>query len=78
MSVEVDLLGLVGFVVLLSVVVIVVFIFKCIGLGLILGYLIVGLIIGLFGFVFFNNFIVILYIVELGIVMYFFIIGLEM
>ena len=78
MSAEVDSLGLVGPVVLLSAAVIAVPIFKRIGLGSILGYLIAGLIIGPFGFAFFNNPTAILHIAELGIVMYLFIIGLEM
>ena len=52
MSAEVDSLGLVGPVVLLSAAVIAVPIFKRIGLGSILGYLIAGLIIGPFGFAF--------------------------
>lgn len=78
MSAEVDSLGLIGPVVLLSAAVIAVPIFKRIGLGSILGYLIAGLIIGPFGFAFFNNPTAILHIAELGIVMYLFIIGLEM
>ena len=78
MSAEVDSLGLVGPVVLLSAAVIAVPIFKRIGLGSILGYLIAGLIIGPFGFAFFNNPTAILHIAELGILMYLFIIGLEM
>lgn len=53
MSAEVDSLGLVGPVVLLSAAVIAVPLFKRIGLGSILGYLIAGLIIGPFGFAFF-------------------------
>lgn len=77
MSAEVDSLGLVGPVVLLSAAVIAVPIFKRIGLGSILGYLIAGLIIGPFGFAFFNNPTAILHIAELGIVMYLFIIALE-
>ena len=78
MSAEADSLGLIGPVVLLSAAVIAVPIFKRIGLGSILGYLIAGLIIGPFGFAFFNDPTSILHIAELGIVMYLFIIGLEM
>ncbi len=53
-------------------------IFKRIGLGSVLGYLIAGLIIGPFGFAFFQDSASILHIAELGIVMYLFVIGLEM
>ena len=53
-------------------------IFKRIGLGSVLGYLIAGLIIGTFGFAFFQDSTAILHIAELGIVMYLFVIGLEM
>jgi glutathione-regulated potassium-efflux system protein KefB len=65
-------------VVLLAAAVIAVPIFKRIGLGSVLGYLIAGLIIGPFGFAFFHDSTSILHIAELGIVMYLFVIGLEM
>lgn len=78
MSAEADSISLIGPVVLLSAAVIAVPIFKRIGLGSILGYLIAGLVIGPFGFAFFNDPTSILHIAELGIVMYLFIIGLEM
>lgn len=78
MSTEVDSISLIGPVVLLSAAVIAVPIFKRIGLGAILGYLIAGLIIGPFCLAFFNDSAAILHIAELGIVMYLFIIGLEM
>ncbi|QHI09879.1 monovalent cation:proton antiporter-2 (CPA2) family protein [Acinetobacter haemolyticus] len=65
-------------VVLLAAAVIAVPIFKRIGLGSVLGYLIAGLIIGPFGFAFFSDSASILHIAELGIVMYLFVIGLEM
>lgn len=78
MSTEADSISLIGPVVLLSAAVIAVPIFKRIGLGSILGYLIAGLVIGPFGFAFFNDSTAILHIAELGIVMYLFIIGLEM
>jgi glutathione-regulated potassium-efflux system protein KefB len=62
----------------LAAAVIAVPIFKRIGLGSVLGYLIAGLIIGPFGFAFFQDSTAILHIAELGIVMYLFLIGLEM
>ncbi|MDS7934617.1 monovalent cation:proton antiporter-2 (CPA2) family protein [Acinetobacter sp. V91_7] len=78
MSAEAHSISLVAPVVLLAAAVIVVPIFKRIGLGSVLGYLIAGLIIGPFGFAFFQDSTAILHIAELGIVMYLFLIGLEM
>lgn len=52
--------------------------FKKIGLGSVLGYLAAGLIIGPFGLAFFNNPDAILHVAELGVVMFLFVIGLEM
>ncbi|MBJ9720528.1 cation:proton antiporter [Acinetobacter calcoaceticus] len=78
MSSEAHSISLVGPVVLLAAAVIAVPIFKRIGLGSVLGYLIAGLIIGPFGFAFFQDSAAILHIAELGIVMYLFVIGLEM
>lgn len=78
MSSEAHSISLVAPVVLLAAAVIAVPIFKRIGLGSVLGYLIAGLIIGPFGFAFFQDSIAILHIAELGIVMYLFVIGLEM
>ncbi|PTV58973.1 monovalent cation:proton antiporter-2 (CPA2) family protein [Acinetobacter seifertii] len=78
MSEEAHSMSLVAPVVLLAAAVIVVPIFKRIGLGSVLGYLIAGLIIGPFGFAFFQDSTAILHIAELGIVMYLFVIGLEM
>lgn len=78
MSSEAHSISLVAPVVLLAAAVIVVPIFKRIGLGSVLGYLIAGLIIGPFGFAFFQDSTAILHIAELGIVMYLFVIGLEM
>ncbi|WP_284118082.1 monovalent cation:proton antiporter-2 (CPA2) family protein [Acinetobacter seifertii] len=78
MSEEAHSMSLVAPVVLLSAAVIAVPIFKRIGLGSVLGYLIAGLIIGPFGFAFFQDSTAILHIAELGIVMYLFVIGLEM
>ncbi|CAI3104933.1 Glutathione-regulated potassium-efflux system protein KefC [Acinetobacter calcoaceticus] len=78
MSSEAHSISLVAPVVLLAAAVIAVPIFKRIGLGSVLGYLIAGLIIGPFGFAFFQDSAAILHIAELGIVMYLFLIGLEM
>ncbi len=78
MSSEAHSISLVAPVVLLVAAVIAVPIFKRIGLGSVLGYLIAGLIIGPFGFAFFQDSTAILHIAELGIVMYLFVIGLEM
>ncbi|MCR4530454.1 monovalent cation:proton antiporter-2 (CPA2) family protein [Acinetobacter venetianus] len=78
MSSEANSISLIAPVVLLAAAVIAVPIFKRIGLGSVLGYLIAGLIIGPFGFAFFHDSTSILHIAELGIVMYLFVIGLEM
>ncbi|AZM38119.1 monovalent cation:proton antiporter-2 (CPA2) family protein [Acinetobacter sp. WCHA39] len=78
MSSEAHSISLIAPVVLLTAAVIAVPIFKRIGLGSVLGYLIAGLIIGPFGFAFFQDSASILHIAELGIVMYLFVIGLEM
>ncbi|MCU4580866.1 monovalent cation:proton antiporter-2 (CPA2) family protein [Acinetobacter gyllenbergii] len=78
MSSEAHSISLIAPVVLLAAAVIAVPIFKRIGLGSVLGYLIAGLIIGPFGFAFFHDSASILHIAELGIVMYLFVIGLEM
>ncbi len=53
-------------------------IFRRIGLGSVLGYLTAGLVIGPFGIGLFNDAEAILHIAELGVVMFLFIIGLEM
>ncbi|WP_334420714.1 monovalent cation:proton antiporter-2 (CPA2) family protein [Acinetobacter soli] len=78
MSEEAHSIGLLAPVVLLAAAVIAVPIFKRLGLGSVLGYLIAGLVIGPFGLAFFQDPASILHIAELGIVMYLFIIGLEM
>ncbi|MCH7295698.1 monovalent cation:proton antiporter-2 (CPA2) family protein [Acinetobacter higginsii] len=78
MSSEAHSISLIAPVILLAAAVIAVPIFKRIGLGSVLGYLIAGLIIGPFGFAFFHDSASILHIAELGIVMYLFVIGLEM
>ncbi|MDP1555906.1 MAG: monovalent cation:proton antiporter-2 (CPA2) family protein [Hyphomonas sp.] len=65
-------------VILLGSAVIAVPIFKRIGFGSVLGYLAAGLIIGPFGFRVFTEPAEILHVAELGVVMFLFIIGLEM
>lgn len=69
---------LVQVVVLLAAGVVAVPIFKRLGLGSILGYLAAGLTIGPFGFGLFDDPEAILHVAELGVVMFLFIIGLEM
>ncbi len=65
-------------VVLLGAAVIAVPLFKRLGLGSVLGYLAAGLAIGPFGIGFFSDPKAILHVAELGVVMFLFIIGLEM
>ncbi|SEJ96353.1 monovalent cation:proton antiporter-2 (CPA2) family protein [Achromobacter sp. NFACC18-2] len=65
-------------VVLLGAAVIAVPVFKRLGLGTVLGYLAAGLVIGPFGIGFFSDPKSILHVAELGVVMFLFIIGLEM
>ena len=69
---------LVKVVVLLAAGVVAVPLFKRLGLGSVLGYLAAGLAIGPFGLGFFNEAQTILHIAELGVVMFLFVIGLEM
>src|SRR4051812_15175020 len=52
--------------------------FKRLGLGSVLGYLAAGLAIGPFGFGLFSDSEAILHVAELGVVMFLFVIGLEM
>ena len=65
-------------IVLLGVAVIAVPLFKRLGLGSVLGYLAAGLAIGPFGLGFFSDPQSILHVAELGVVMFLFVIGLEM
>lgn len=65
-------------VVLLGAAVIAVPLFKRLGLGSVLGYLAAGVVIGPFGLGFFDDTHSILQVAELGVVMFLFIIGLEM
>ncbi len=69
---------LVKVVVLLGAGVLAVPLFKRLGLGSVLGYLAAGLAIGPFGLGFFNEAGTILHVAELGVVMFLFVIGLEM
>ena len=78
MSSEAHSISLLSPVVLLAAAVVAVPLFKRIGLGAVLGYLIAGLAIGPFGLAFFVDSGAILQVAELGIVMYLFVIGLEM
>lgn len=65
-------------VILLAAAVVAVPLFKRLGLGSVLGYLAAGLVIGPFGLALFSDAQTILHIAELGVVMFLFIIGLEM
>lgn len=78
MSAEATSISLLSPVILLTAAVISVPLIKRLGLSSVLGYLISGLIIGPFGLAFFYDSASILHIAELGIVMYLFVIGLEM
>ena len=65
-------------VVLLAAAVIAVPLFRRIGLGSVLGYLAAGLAVGPFGFGFFDDPEAIIHVAELGVVLFLFVIGLEM
>ena len=78
MSAEATSISLLSPVILLTAAVISVPLIKRLGLSSVLGYLIAGLIIGPYGLAFFYDSASILHIAELGIVMYLFVIGLEM
>jgi monovalent cation:proton antiporter-2 (CPA2) family protein len=69
---------LVSIVILLGAAVVAVPLFKRLGLGSVLGYLAAGLVIGPFGLALFSDPATILHVAELGVVMFLFIIGLEM
>lgn len=73
-----DGVDLVSVVALLGAAVVAVPLFKRLGLGSVLGYLAAGLAIGPFGFGLFTDPAAILHVAELGVVMFLFIIGLEM
>jgi len=78
MNAEHDSSLLVSVVALLGAAVVVVPLFRRLGLGSVLGYLAAGLAIGPFGFALFTDPEAILHVAELGVVMFLFIIGLEM
>ncbi len=78
MSMENNSHELLKLVTLLGSAVVAVPIFKKIGLGSVLGYLAAGLVIGPFGLKLFNDPNAILHVAELGVVMFLFVIGLEM
>lgn len=78
MAAETHSTELVQVVALLSAGVIAVPLFKRLGLGSVLGYLAAGLVIGPFGLGLFTSPQVILHVAELGVVMFLFVIGLEM
>ncbi|WP_028603265.1 monovalent cation:proton antiporter-2 (CPA2) family protein [Ottowia thiooxydans] len=78
MSVEGSAGDLIKVVSLLGAAVVAVPLFKKIGLGSVLGYLAAGLAIGPFGLQLFNDPQAILHVAELGVVMFLFVIGLEM
>ncbi|OZI41646.1 monovalent cation:proton antiporter-2 (CPA2) family protein [Bordetella genomosp. 4] len=78
MAVEGDASELAKVVVLLGAAVVAVPIFRRLGLGSVLGYLAAGLVIGPFGLGLFRDPHTILHTAELGVVMFLFIIGLEM
>jgi glutathione-regulated potassium-efflux system protein KefB len=78
MAVEASGPDLLSVVVLLGAGVVAVPVFKRLGLGSVLGYLAAGLVIGPFGLGFFTDPQTILHVAELGVVMFLFIIGLEM
>jgi CPA2 family monovalent cation:H+ antiporter-2/glutathione-regulated potassium-efflux system protein KefB len=78
MSAEAHGPDLVSAVALLGAAVVAVPLFKRLGLGSVLGYLVAGLVIGPYGFALFSDPNAILHFAELGVVMFLFIIGLEM
>ena len=78
MAAELVSSDLVKVVALLGAAVVVVPIFRRLGLGSVLGYLAAGLLIGPFGFGWFSDPQSILHVAELGVVMFLFVIGLEM
>ncbi len=78
MAVEADASELVKVVALLGAAVVMVPLFRRLGLGSVLGYFAAGLAIGPFGFGWFSDPQAILHTAELGVVMFLFVIGLEM
>ena len=78
MAAEAGGLGLGHAVVLLAAAVVAVPLFRRLGLGAVLGYLCAGLLIGPFGLAVFHEPAAILHVAELGVVLFLFLIGLEM
>ena len=78
MATETTIAGLAPAVALLTASVVAVPLFRKLGLGSVLGYLTAGLIIGPFGLGLISDPVAILHVAELGVVMFLFIIGLEM
>jgi glutathione-regulated potassium-efflux system protein KefB len=78
MASETTITGLAPTVALLTASVVAVPLFRKLGLGSVLGYLAAGLVIGPFGFGIITDPVAILHVAELGVVMFLFIIGLEM
>lgn len=78
MAIEGNASQLIGIVTLLGAAVVAVPLFKRIGLGSVLGYLAAGLVIGPFGLALVADAETIIHVAELGVVMFLFIIGLEM
>ncbi len=78
MSVESTTSDLIKVVALLGAAVVAVPVFRRLGLGSVLGYLAAGLLIGPFGLAWFSDAQAILHVAELGVVMFLFVIGLEM
>ena len=78
MAAEFDAGQLIRVVALLGAAVVVVPLFRRLGLGSVLGYLAAGLAIGPFGLAWFTDPQAILHVAELGVVMFLFVIGLEM
>ncbi|MBB5207370.1 monovalent cation:proton antiporter-2 (CPA2) family protein [Chiayiivirga flava] len=78
MAAESSASDLISVVALLGAAVVTVPIFRRLGLGSVLGYLAAGLIVGPYGFGWFSDPQAILHVAELGVVMFLFVIGLEM
>lgn len=78
MATETTIAGLAPAVALLTASVVAVPLFRKLGLGSVLGYLTAGLVIGPFGFGLISDPVAVLHVAELGVVMFLFIIGLEM
>ena len=78
MAADASSISLTGVVALLGAAVVAVPLFRCLGLGSVLGYLAAGLVVGPYGFKLFTQPEAIRHTAELGVVLFLFIIGLEM